>query len=248
VLAGISDRQVGSLIWFGLAISAVVIVTRLLWVFVLTCLPQFLSRRLLKRDPYPSWRNISVVAWSGMRGAVSLAAALAIPFMTTSGSSFPERSLIIFLTFCVILATLVLQGLSLPALIRALKIEDDGSGVKEEMKARLKIAQAALARIDELALEDWVREDTAERMRNLYDYRRRRFASRLGAEEEGSRKDYEERSNAFKQLQTEVFLAEREELVRLRNEGRINDEVMHRVERDLDLEESRLEPTFRTLG
>jgi CPA1 family monovalent cation:H+ antiporter len=248
VLAGISDRQVGSLIWFGLAISAVVIVTRLLWVFVLTCLPQFLSRRLLKRDPYPSWRNVSVVAWSGMRGAVSLAAALAIPFTTTSGSSFPERPLIIFLTFCVILATLVLQGLSLPALIRALKIEDDGSGVKEEMKARLKIAQAALARIDELALEDWVREDTAERMRNLYDYRRRRFASRLGAEEEGSRKDYEERSNAFKQLQTEVFLAEREELVRLRNEGKINDEVMHRVERDLDLEESRLEPTFRTLG
>jgi len=242
VLEGISGEQAGTLIWWGLVVSVVVIVTRLVWVFVLTYLPRFLSRRLLKRDPYPGWRNISVLAWSGMRGAVSLAAALAIPFTTASGSPFPERDHIIFLTFCVILATLVLQGLSLPALIRALKVEDDGTGEKEETKARLKIAQAAVARIDELALEDWVREDTAERMRGLYDYRRRRFAARLGvAEEDGSVEDYEERSSVFKQFQREVLSAEREELVRLRNEGKINDEVMHRVERDLDLEESRLE-------
>ena len=242
VLEGISGREAGTLIWWGLVVSAVVIVTRLVWVFVLTYLPRYLSRKLLKRDPYPGWRNISVLAWSGMRGAVSLAAALAIPFTTSSGYPFPERDLIIFLTFCVILATLVLQGLSLPALIRALKVEDDGGGEKEEAKARLKIAQAAVARIDELALEEWVREDTAERMRGLYDYRRRRFAARLGAaEEDGRGEDYEERSGAFKRFQREVLSAEREELVRLRNEGKINDEVMHRVERDLDLEESRLE-------
>ncbi|HZB81440.1 MAG TPA: Na+/H+ antiporter [Rubrobacteraceae bacterium] len=242
VLEGISGREAGTLLWWGLAVSAVVIVTRLVWVFVLTYLPRFLSRQLLKRDPYPGWRNISLLAWSGMRGAVSLAAALAIPFTTASDSPFPERDLIIFLTFCVILATLVLQGLSLPALIRVLKVEDDGTGEKEETKARLKIAQAAVARIDELALEEWVREDTAERMRGLYDYRRRRFAARLGvADEDGRGEDYEERSGAFMRLQREVFWAEREELVRLRNEGKINDEVMHRVERDLDLEESRLE-------
>lgn len=242
VVEGISGEQAGTLIWWGLVVSVVVIVTRLVWVFVLTYLPRFLSRWLLERDPYPGWRNISVLAWSGMRGAVSLAAALAIPFTTASGSPFPERDLIIFLTFCVILATLGLQGLSLPTLIRALKVEDDGTGEKEETKARLKIAQAAVARIDELALEDWVREDTAERMRGLYDYRRRRFAARLGAaEEDGSGEDYEERSSVFKQFQREVLSAEREELVRLRNEGRINNEVMHRVERDLDLEESRLE-------
>jgi CPA1 family monovalent cation:H+ antiporter len=242
VLEGISGREAGTLIWWGLMVSAVVIVTRIVWVFVLTYLPRFLSRQLLKRDPYPGWRNICVLAWSGMRGAVSLAAALAIPFTTASDSPFPERDLIIFLTFCVILATLVLQGLTLPALICALKVEDDGSGEKEETKARLKIAQAAMARIDELALEEWVREDTAERMRGLYDYRRRRFAARLGiADEDGRGEDYEERSGAFKRLQREVFWAEREELVQLRNEGKINDEVMHRVERDLDLEESRLE-------
>jgi monovalent cation/hydrogen antiporter len=184
VLEGISGREAGTLIWWGLMVSAVVIVTRLVWVFVLTYLPRYLSRQLLKRDPYPGWRNISVLAWSGMRGAVSLAAALAIPLTTASGNPFPERDLIIFLTFCVILATLVLQGLSLPKLIRALKVEDDGSGEKEETKARSKIAQAAVARIDELALEDWVREDSAERMRGLYDYRRRRFAARLGLEED----------------------------------------------------------------
>src|SRR5215203_5167237 len=206
VLEGISGREAGTLIWWGLMVSAVVIVTRLVWVFVLTYLPRYLSRQLLKRDPYPGWRNISVLAWSGMRGAVSLAAALAIPFTTASGYPFPERDLIIFLTFCVILATLVLQGLSLPALIRALKVEDDGSGEKEEAKARLKIAQAAVARIDELALEDWVREDTAERMRGLYDYRRRRFAARLGVvDEDGRGEDYEERSGTFKRFQREVF-------------------------------------------
>src|SRR4030095_13701190 len=117
-----------------------------------------------------------------------------------------------------------------------------GAGKRRERKQELKIPQAAVARIDELALEEWVREDTAERMRGLYDYRRRRFAARLGAaEEDGRGEDYEERSGTFKRFQREVLSTEREELVWLRNEGKINDEVMHRVERDLDLEESRLE-------
>lgn len=142
------------------------------------------------------------------------------------------------MTFSVILATLVLQGLSLPVLIRALGVQDDGD---DEIEARFRVARAAVARVDELAEEDLVREDTAERMRGLYDYRRR-FAARSGAlAEDGYEEDYEERPGAFQRFQREMLLAERAELLRLRNEGLINDEVMRRLERDLALEEARLE-------
>ena len=107
-------------------------------------------------------RNATVVAWAGMRGAVSLAAALAIPLETDTGAPFPGRELIIFLAFCVILVTLVGQGMTLPTLIRALGIEDDGGDAREEAKARKRAAMAALARLEELTGEDWVQEDTAD--------------------------------------------------------------------------------------
>ena len=241
VLDGISGEPTGTLVLWGTLIGAVVILTRLLWVFVLTYLPRLVSRRLLERDPYPGWRNTTIVAWSGMRGAVSLAAALAIPLTVQGGAPFPQRDLLIFLTFCVILATLVLQGLSLPPLIRALDVRGDGLDEREELKARLRVAEAAVGRVDELAEEEWVREDTAERMRGLYGYRRRRFAARSGAMEAGDEENYEDRSTAFQRFQYEILAAQRAELLRLRNEGLINDEVMRRVERDLDLEEARLE-------
>ena len=241
VLDGISGEPAGTLIFWGALVGTVVIVTRVVWVFVLTYGLRLVSSRLLERDPHPGWRNTTIVAWSGMRGAVSLAAALAIPFTVAGGAPFPQRDLVIFLTFCVILATLVLQGLSLPPLIRVLGVTGDGLNERDELKARLRVAEAALSRVDELAEEDWVREDTAERMRGLYGYRRRRFAARVGVIEADDEEDYEDRSTAFQRFQREVFAAQREELLRLRNEGLINDEVRRRVERDLDLEEARLE-------
>jgi len=172
-----------------------------------------------------------------MRGVISLAAALALPLETTSGVPFPGRDLIIFLTFCVILATLVVQGLSLPAVIRALGLEDDRIGEKEETHGRIQVAEAAIERLDELVDEDWVREDTVERIRGMYTYRRNRFASRFDGDPDG----VEERSAAYQRLMVELLGAQRERLVRMRDEGSIGDEIMHRIERDLDLEESRLE-------
>jgi CPA1 family monovalent cation:H+ antiporter len=173
-----------------------------------------------------------------MRGAVALAAALAIPLTVDGGAAFPERDLLIFLTYTVIVATLVVQGLTLPLLIRALRVEDDGLDAHEELGARLHAAEAALARLDELAGEDWVNEDTAERTRRLYDFRRRRFAElKHGAGDGG----VDERSGRYQRLMHELIAAERDALLRLRNEGRITDEVMRRVERDLDLEEARLD-------
>ena len=173
-----------------------------------------------------------------MRGVIPLAAALALPLTTNAGEPLPERNLILFLTFCVILTTLVVQGLSLPALIRALGVEDDGSGEREETKGRIHVAPAALARLEELEGEDWVREDTAERVRGMYNYRRSRFVARFDGEDGDG---IEERSAAYQRLMHELLRAQRMELIRLRNEGKISDEAMHRIERDLDLEETRLE-------
>jgi CPA1 family monovalent cation:H+ antiporter len=138
----------------------------------------------------------------------------------------------------VILATLVVQGLTLPAVIRLLRLEDDGLSDKEETKARIHAAEAALGRLEELAGEDWVNEDTAERMRGAYRFRASRFAARFDDEDDGR---IEERSQNYQRLRRELLEAERNAVVELRRQGRINDTVMNRVQRDLDLEDARLE-------
>jgi monovalent cation/hydrogen antiporter len=237
IVEGLSGYSAATLVLYAGLISLAVILVRILWVFTATYVPRWASRSLRERDPSPSPRAVTVIAWTGMRGVISLAAALALPLSTESGAPFPERDLILFLTFSVILATLVAQGLSLPVLIRALRLEDDGSREREELKGRIRVAEAALARIEELVVEEWVREDTAERVRGLYTYRRSRFSARFGVDEDG----IEERSAAYQRLLRELLRAQRRTLLELRNEGVIGDEAMHRIERDLDLEESRLE-------
>jgi monovalent cation/hydrogen antiporter len=227
-----------TLVGYGALVAGAVIAIRIVWVFPFTYLLRRLSPRVRDRDPSPPWQQTLLVAWTGMRGAVSLAAALAIPLETDAGAPFPARDLIIFLTFCVILATLVLQGLSLPRLIRSLDVDDDGGAEYEENKARLHAAKAAIARIDALAAQDWVRDQTADRMRALYDYRLRRFKARFDDGDDGA---LEEQSLSYQRLRREALEAEREAVVELRNRGLINDEVMYRVVRDLDLEDTRLE-------
>jgi len=237
VVQGLDEYTAGQIISYAVLVSLTVILVRMIWVFPATYVPRWIIRRIRERDPSPPWRSVSIIAWTGMRGVISLAAALALPFQTTAGVQFPDRNLIIFLTFCVILATLVIQGLSLPVLIRTLSLEDDHIGDKEETHGRIKIAEAALERLEELVDEDWVREDTAERVRGLYSYRRNRFASRFDGDPDG----VEVRSAAYQRLMIELLGAQRLRLVTMRDEGSIGDEVMHRIERDLDLEESRLE-------
>jgi CPA1 family monovalent cation:H+ antiporter len=234
VLEGLADGAytVAELVLYAAIVSLAVILVRMAWVFPATYLPRLAFRSIRERDPSPPWRSVTIIAWAGMRGVISLAAALALPL------TVPDRDLILFLTFSVILATLVLQGLSLPALIRLLGLEDDGSTEREETKGRIQVAAAALERIEELAEEEWVREDTAERVRGMYNYRRGRFVARFDGEDGDG---IEERSAAYQRLMHELLRAQRAELIRLRNEGEIGDEAMHRIERDLDLEETRLE-------
>jgi Na+/H+ antiporter len=239
---GLVDRLQGysaeTLFGYGALVGVAVIVIRIAFVYPLTYLPRFMFRRIREKDPYPPWQAPVLVSWMGMRGAVSLAAALALPLNTDAGTPFPARDLIIFLTFCVILVTLVFQGLTLPKLIRALRIEDDDGAEVEELKARKHAAKAAIARIDDLAAQDWVRDDSADRMRALYDYRLRRFAARFDDGDDGA---LEQQSLSYQRLRREALDAERGAVFDLRNRGVINDEVMNRVVHDLDLEDTRLE-------
>jgi CPA1 family monovalent cation:H+ antiporter len=238
ILDGLSGYSTATLIGYAAAVSAVVILARLVFTFTTVQLIRAIDRRPTQRARRVGWRQRLVSAWAGMRGSVSLAAALAIP-LTADGQPFPQRDLIIFLTFAVIFSTLVLQGLTLPVLIRKLGVRDDGAEQEEEeLRARLRASKAALARLDELDGEDWTRSDTVERMRGLYNYRLRRFGARAGKVEDDG---YEDRSLAYQRTLLEVIDAQRLEILRLRNEGAISSDVMHAIERELDLEASRLE-------
>jgi monovalent cation/hydrogen antiporter len=237
VLDDISGFSASELVGWGLLVSAVVIVVRLAWGFTVVYLVRALDRRPSQRARRTPARERLVAGWAGMRGSVALAAALAIPFETDAGAPFPERDLLIFLAFAVILVTLVGQGLTLGPLINRLGISDDGTEQEEEVHARVRIAEAALLRLEEVSGDGWAREDTLERVRGLYDYRRRRFSARS----DGDGTQYEERTDAYRRLMYELFDAQREELLALRNRGEISDEVRRRVERELDLEETRLQ-------
>jgi monovalent cation/hydrogen antiporter len=232
ILGGLGGTAVAILVGQAVLVSAVVIAVRLGWVFSVPYLVRLIDRRQAQIARRIGARERLVLGWSGMRGAVSLAAALALP------RDFPMRNLILFLTFAVILATLVLQGLTLPTLIRRLHFQDDGAEQREELRARLAATHAALDRLDELAVEDWTREDTVQRLHNLYEFRRRRLKERAGIwEDDGA----EDRSLAYQRLVRELLQAQRRAIVVLRNQGQISNDVMHRIERELDLEDTRLE-------
>ena len=239
VVEGLAGEPAGRLLLDAAVVSAVVILTRFAWVYPATWLPRRLSAKRRMRDPMPPRSHVFLVAWTGMRGAVALAAALALPLETASGAPFPGRDEIIFLAFAVIVVTLLLEGLSLPLIIRRLGLTGAESEDWRETEARLRAAEAALDRIDELAHEDWVRDDTADRMRGLYEYRRRRFQARY--DEGDGHLEYEERSADYQRLRRELLEAERASVLDLRQKGVIDEETMRRVERDLDLEDSRLE-------
>jgi Na+/H+ antiporter len=237
VVGQLVQYSTGQLIAYGAIVSAVVILVRPVWVFPATWLPRLLSKRLRQRDPIPSWRHILVVAWSGMRGVVSLAAALALPNAFSDGRPLPQRNLVIFLTFCVILSTLVFQGLSLPWVVKWLGVKERHDA-KHEREARLKLARAALAHLNKAA-EQSNRHETAlqqvaahyqERIDDLNDD----LAEVLGWS------DHREHWIATRRLRLESLEAERRELVKLRREHQVNEELMHKIEHELDLEEARL--------
>ena len=233
VLAG-QHRSVAELAVLGVLIAATTILTRLVWTHVITFVVRAIDRRPSQRARRSSWRARTVSAWCGLRGAVSLAAALALP------ADFPERDLLIFLALCVIWATLVGQGLTLPWLIRTLRVTDDGVSAREELHARKAATRAALVELQQLDGQDGTRPDTLERMRGLYEFRHRRLAQRAGFQSDDG-EDVESRSHDYQRIVHTVIDAQRRELIRLRDAGEIGDDAMNIVQRELDLEEERLD-------
>ena len=223
------DGSMAELLGLAVAIGVTVIVTRFVWVFPGTYIPRALSAGIREREPNPGWRNVTVVAWAGMRGVVSLAAALALPV------DFPERSLIQFLTFTVIITTLVLQGLTLPALIRVLGIKAGDGQLEEERQARLAAAQAAVARIDQLEREHVGHQELIEHLRESYAHR----TEHIDISDGTPRDEAEQELLEHREIRRKVIDAEREAVIEMRDRGELSDEVMRRLERDLDLEELR---------
>ena len=239
ILEDLDGRSWQELVGYAALVWAVVVLIRIVYGPPIAYIPRWVSPGLRERDPVPPWPFIAFIAWAGMRGAVTLAAALAIPLSTDSGAPFPDRSLIIFLAFSVVLATLVVQGLTLPAVVRLLGLEED--------KARRRARRPRLGSM---------------RQRRRWEARRARRGG-LGAtghrgarprrlqlphatvSARGSTTVTTARSRsariAYQRLRRELLDAERGAVLALRNEGRISEDVMHRVQRDLDLEESRLD-------
>jgi monovalent cation/hydrogen antiporter len=234
-----AELSVGQIIGYGLLVSAVVIAVRVAWQFLPPLLGR-LSERFREVDAGEDWRERLLIGWSGMRGAVSLAAALALPLELDSGAAFPSRDLIIYLTVAVILATLVGQGLTLPYLISKLGIDDGGGATdREEAYAQLMAADAATARLEQLAAEWPGHLELIDRLRAQYEDRTRHARIRKHPEEQDE--EAEQELIEHREIRTSVLEAEREAILTLRERGAISDEVYRVVERDLDLEELRME-------
>jgi len=238
VLAGIRGYSLWDLVLYGALFSAIVIVLRLLWMFPGTHLAYFIRTRILgQKYAIPGAKQVFVVGWTGMRGVVALAAAIALPEALPDGSPFPQRNLIIFLTFCVILVTLVLQGLTLPPLIRALGLAGKGGHEDEEEEARRIITSTALSHLESARSED--HEDFAAVYDDLSHRYTRRLAS-LSKENSDENGMSNQELSRYRTILGELLRLERRTAVRLRNEGRINDEVLRKIEHELDLSETRL--------
>jgi len=213
----------------------VIVLVRFGWIFAATYLPRFFSRTSRRKNRIP-WQQTALMAWTGMRGADSLAGALAIPFLLPNGEPFPGRNLILLVTFCVIFATLVLQGLTLAPLVRWLGIEDDHATEKEETLARLKANEAALAHVEEMEALHRTNPKTAERLRAEYVDRIQQLRGE-GPPEKTVRRLF---SRDFEDLAREALETERETVIGLRNDEVISDQALRRIQRDIDLAEARL--------
>ena len=237
IIGGLGEISLWQAAGYAAIVSAALILTRIAGVYAIAYLPRMFSQKIRENDPFPNWKAVFVVSWTGMRGAISLAAALSVPLLLASGAEFPYRDLLIFITFFVILATVVAQGLSLPLIVRRLNLEDDGATAREEAEARLKIYRAALQRIEEIEKSDNRTPRILDQLKN--DYRRRADGiAQIVEEGENSCRDF------FKQdrrLQLTIVEAERGELIKLRDGDKLHEDAARRIQYDLDLEEQRLQ-------
>jgi monovalent cation/hydrogen antiporter len=236
VLSEISAAHLQHVMWLGALFSAVVILLRILWVFPGARIANLLRRHFFHHpEPLPNPRAVFVVAWTGMRGVIALAAAMSLPKILADGAAFPHRSLIVFLTFSVIFVTLVLQGLTLPPLIRRLGLAGTDARNPEEERARREMAQAALAYLEQAREND--KPEANAVYEELIRFQRRRLDLLNEQPMDGaySREEF----SRFRDVSAQVRSVQRAALLHMRNENYINDEVMRKLEREIDIVEAR---------
>ncbi|MFF8030073.1 MULTISPECIES: Na+/H+ antiporter [unclassified Streptomyces] len=238
VLAGLGEYEGADAAWYALAVFAVVVVVRFVWVYPATWLPPLLSARIREREGKPGWKAPFVIAWAGMRGVVSLAIAFSIP-VATGGEDFPQRNLLLFLTFTTVIGTLVVQGLTLPPLIRVLELpgRDAQAETLAEANAQAQASRAAEQRLDELLSDERnaLPAPLADRLRTVLERRRNAVWERLGQVNPVTGESVDD---TYRRLSREMISAEREMFVRLRDGRHIDDEMLRTLLRRLDLEEA----------
>lgn len=235
VLKRLGEYEGTSAAWYAVAVFLVVVVARFVWVYPATFLPRVLSARIKEREQNPTWRGAMVTSWAGMRGVVSLAIAFAIPPSMPSG----PRNLILFLTFTTVIGTLVVQGVTLPPLIRLLKFpgRDRQAETLAEANAQAQASRAAEARLDELLADERnaLPQPLADRLRMVLERRRNAVWERLGQVNPITGESVDD---TYRRLSREMISAEREVFVRLRDLRYIDDEMLRSLLRRLDLEEA----------
>lgn len=238
IMEDLAEFALPMLLWYGVLVSAAVVVLRLVFVFLFTYVLRYLSRRQRESEPCPPWQHLFLVGWAGMRGVDSLAAALAVPLTMADGATpFPQRSLIVFLSFSVILATLVLQGLTLPLLIRWFNVERDNSEEKEEAGARLAAIREALQRMDDPSVIAGAAPEILTQVRAMYVHRLQSAEAELNSvENSGAPVPLQ----SCERLLRDLLDTERRVVLELHNRGVISNDVLRRIERTLDYEELRL--------
>ncbi|PSM38426.1 Na+/H+ antiporter [Streptomyces dioscori] len=239
ILKGLGEYEGASAAWYAVALFVIVVATRFAWVYPATYLPRLLSARIRKREENPTWKGSFVISWAGMRGVVSLAIAFSIPLTAEGGEDFPGRNMILFLTFTTVIGTLVVQGLSLPPLIRLLKLpgRDQQAETLAEANAQAQASRAAERRLEELLSDERNALPTplADRLRTVLERRRNAVWERLG---QVNTVTGETADDTYRRLSREMIGAERAVFVKLRDGRFIDDEMLRTLLRRLDLEEA----------
>jgi monovalent cation/hydrogen antiporter len=238
VLSGIHELSAGQLARYGITISILVVAVRIVWVFAGAAIARWIRDLLHQPSPFPLGKPTFIIGWTGMRGVLALAAAISLPTALEDGSPFPQRNVILFLTFCVIFATLVIQGLTLPAVIKRLGLAA-GRNNLEERQARLQILNTVLEYIQILATQAKVEHAP------IYEHMAHSYRSRVALMEAGEQTEPEMETTVARyasNLQSELRALERSTAISLRNEDKINDELLRTIERELDLSEARYLP------
>jgi monovalent cation/hydrogen antiporter len=238
IVRGLGEYSLLAAIGYGIAISLVAILVRLAWVYPGAYLPRLLSKRIRETETRPGKNLVFIIGWAGMRGVVSLASALAIPITLAGEDAFPHRNLILFITFIVILITLVFQGLTLPLIIRWLGIQaNDNEEEQQQLSLRLRLAKAVIQHIETQYEQEVASIEPFRQLKARYERVADIAGRQIGSEDQ--RENEPDFMPVFRKLLLEVVDIQRQELLRLRNSDEFSDELLREKEFELDLEEAR---------